>query len=348
METISLFSGCGGSDLGASRAGATVVLANDNWKAATATYRTQLSPLLSAAPELVSSDVREIRVLPRADLVIGCYPCQSFSMGGARNPSSSELTDLYLEFARCLELAKPKFFVAENVPGLGWLSGGDYLTRQEAAFRTAGDGYLVTSKIVNARDYGVPADRRRLFIVGVRRDLGLLYRFPDESHGPNRPKGHASHGEAISDLPLHPPTDDYYSYRRPDESWWYMSRNRRRPWSKPSLTIIGNWRHIPLHPASPPMRLESSDLANKSRQTWAFGEHDSGATDHERLATPRRLTWQEAARLQTFPRGFEPVGSIQSKFQQIGNAVPPRLMEEIVRPIVSGSGLVNSHPDEPF
>lgn len=157
-----------------------------------------------------------------------------------------------------------------------------------------------------------------------------------------------AHGETIKDLPLDP-IGEYYDYRRPQEWWWYMSRNRKRPWDEPSYTIVGNWRHVPLHPASPTMRLVSSNLANKSRQVWEFTgtyDHLEEHPERERLAEPRRLSWRECAALQTFPLDFQPVGGLQAKYEQIGNAVPPRLMEAIVREITNGAGLRASPPPE--
>ena len=345
LTTVSLFSGCGGSDLGAKRAGADIVFANDISKNSVATYLKYQHLLTVPGAEVVSGDIARVKSVPECDLMIGCYPCQSFTMGGRRNPESDQRSRLFEEFRRCLIQCDPKFFVVENVGGIAWLRQGAFLREHVEAFESAGRGYVVNWSLLNARDYGVPADRKRVFLVGVRRNLGLSYRFPSKTHGEsgNNLLPWISHGEAIANLWPGLP-EEYYD--RDDEPfpWWYMSRNRKRPWDAPSYTISANWRHVPLHPASPRMRMIESNLADRSKQTWIFTddyEHLDGHTERPFLEIPRRLSWRECGALQTFPNDFEPVGSPQSKYKQIGNAVPARLMEAIVRGITTGSGLTS-------
>ena len=344
LTTISLFSGCGGSDLGARRAGADIIFANDISKNSVATYLKYQHILTVPGAEVVAKDIARIKSFPGCDLLIGCYPCQSFTMGGRRDPESDERSRLFTEFRRCLIQSDPKFFVVENVGGIAWLKQGTFLREHIDAFRSAGRGYVVNWSLLNAKNFGVPADRKRVFLVGVRGDLGITYRFPLGTHGEN---GHqqanwVSHGDAVSDLWPGAPAE-YYD--RVDEPfpWWYLSRNRKRPWDAPSYTISANWRHVPLHPASPTMTMVESNLADGWKQTWMFSEeyeHVLGHPERPILERPRRLTWRECAAIQTFPKDFEPEGSPQSKYRQIGNAVPPRLMEAIVREITTGNGLM--------
>ena len=90
------------------------------------------------------------------------------------------------------------------------------------------------------------------------------------------------------------------------------------------------------------MYMVESNLADGWKQSWAFAneyDHIDGHAERPQLEQPRRLSWRECAAIQTFPEDFEPIGSIQSKYQQIGNAVPPTLMEAIVKGITEGSGL---------
>ena len=342
MRTVSLFSGCGGSDLGAKQAGADVVFAMDISGNAVRTYRKHQALLASPDAKVKLGDVSRLTDVPDCDLLLGCYPCQGYSMGGARLPDDDHKTSLYLAFARCLELADAKFAVVENVAGLAWLDGGRHLQHHLSAIGTAGRGYAITHGILDAQDYGVPAKRRRLFLVAVRKDIGAYYHFPTPTHGPKSPakRPWLSHGDAISKLPQDP-VGEYYS--RPDQpfSWWYMSRNRKRPWQEPSYTILGNWRHMPLHPASPTMKMVESNLADGWKQTWEFtDEYDHlDVPGRPAFDVPRRLSWREAAVLQTFPAEFEPVGSVQSKYAQVGNAVPPLLMEAVVAGLLSEDGL---------
>ena len=348
LVTVSLFSGCGGSDLGATRAGAQIVFANDIKRRAIETYRKHKELLAAPGVDIRHCDIKSLRSVPHCDLLLGCYPCQSFSMGGRRSPDSDLSSNLFQEFRRCLVSAGPSFFIAENVAGLAWLDGGKHLEAQVKEFEEAGRGYVVTYKLLNASDYGVAAHRKRVFMVGVRKDLGVHYRFPEPTHGPPG-SGLAtcvSHGDAIAHLPLDP-KGQYYDHPKEPFSWWYLSRNRKRHWEQPSYAIIGNSRHVSLHPASPAMKMVESNLADGWKQKWEFTasyDHIDGHTERPKLEKPRRLSWRECAVLQTFPSEFEPVGPVGSKYWQVGNAVPPLLMEVIVRGITSGTCLIAGLP----
>lgn len=356
VDTISLFSGCGGMDLGAEQAGARIIYANDSMRAAADTHAAWLPHAkFDCAP------IAEIADFPAADLVIGGYPCQSFSMGGVRDPERDRRTQLYRDFGRCLDASSPSYFVAENVSGLRALQNGRFLEDQIALFSQAGaeGGYNLAVRIVKAEEYGIPQRRKRLFIVGVRRDIKKHYWFPPVTHAKPKvadKKGlfpFASHGEAIAGLPLWPKGEFYERPHDPDGhfSWYYMSRNRKAPWDGPSFTIVANWRHITLHPASPVMTLTWSNLADGWKQRWDFTdayEHLDGHPERPKLEEPRRLSWRECALIQTFGPEFEPAGDTEKKLEQIGNAVPPLLAEVMIRPLLDGSGLRDTpSPDAP-
>jgi DNA (cytosine-5)-methyltransferase 1 len=345
LRTVSLFSGCGGSDYGAKLGGASVVFANDINPHAANTYREHKKLIASEDVDFREGDIQAIKSFPKCDLLMGCYPCQSFTMGGPRSPSTDPRTKLYREFLRCLKATNPKFFVVENVAGMKWLEDGRYLQEQLASFIDAGKGYRVSVSVLNAKDYGVPADRKRVFLVGVRKDLLAWYEFPAPTHGPmaKRPRAHLSHGDAIAHLPLDA-DGQYYQWGSEEFSWWYMSRNRRRQWSEPSLTIVANWRHLPLHPASPTLVLAESDLQRGSFQRWEFTDEYDLPADQPRLDHPRRLSWRECALLQTFPRSLLPTGPLAEKHAQIGNAVPPQLMRAIIKGLVSEASLTDERP----
>jgi DNA (cytosine-5)-methyltransferase 1 len=354
LKAISLFSGAGGLDFGAERAGMTVQYANEIDSDASATLRKYFPNT-----EVDCRDIKIVKSFPSADILIGGYPCQSFSMGGNRNPESDSRTALYMEFARCLRQVQPKFFVAENVSGLRQIAGGRFLRDQFDVFEHAGNfGYRISFAVLDAKDYGVPQTRKRIFLVGVRRDLDLKFEFPLPSHGKgNNPKRglipYSSHGDAIEDLPLWPSGEFYERPHDPEGhmSWYFMSRNRKAKWGGPSFTIVANFRHVTLHPACATMKLTWSNLADGFKQRWDFSdefEHMIGHPERHRLTTPRRLSWRECARIQTFPRDFEPVGNLESKFRQIGNAVPVELGAAILKPIFDGTGLrpINSLDDD--
>ena len=343
LTAISLFSGCGGADIGAKRAGTDIILAIDNNKNAVATYRKYSHLLTVPGAEVKEANLRDIVGFPSCDLILGCYPCQTFSMGGPRSPQGDPRTNLFVQFRRCLANSDAKYFITENVPGLAWLNEGKYLKMQLKAFQKVGRGYNLSLDLLNMEEYGVPQARKRLFIVGVRRDIGLHYWFPSVTHGSpgSGLMPLVSHGEGIADIPI-AADNEYYDYPKEPFSWWYMSRNRKRKWEEPSFTIQANSRHVPLHPASPTMRMVESNLKDGFKQRWVFtGEHDhlDGHPERPLLELPRRLSWRECAAIQTFPSGFEPVGGIASKYEQVGNATPPLLMEILIRRLTDGTGL---------
>ena len=343
IRVLSLFSGCGGMDFGVEAAGGHVVFSNDILVDACKTLEKYFPDA-----DIRNADISSIQAFPDADIVVGGYPCQSFSMAGNRNPEKDERTNLYKQFLRVVSIVRPKYFVAENVSGLKALSNGTFLNEQIQAYDKA--GYNVTYKLLNAKDYGVPQSRKRLLIVGVRKDLNQSFDFPRATHGKaTKASGpllpYASHGDAINELPLWP---DGEFYERPHDpeghfSWYYMSRNRKAKWAEPAFTVVANWRHITLHPSSPVMTLTWSNLADGWKQRWDFSdqyEHLEADPKRRKLEKPRRLSWRECARIQTFDAKFMPVGETESKFTQIGNAVPPKLAEAIFKHLFSGAGLV--------
>lgn len=330
--------------MGAERAGARVLWATDSMPEAAVSIEGLLPHV-----DFELADIQDIKGFPRADLVLGGYPCQPFSMGGARNPVKDKRAQLFREFGRAIEVIEPPYFVAENVVGLRSLGAKAWLSEQLSHFRAIGQhGYHVSVQVLDAADFGVPQRRRRLFLVGVRKDLDKFYRFPAPTHGPEADKPWVSHGDALAAASLPGwPTGEFYE--RPDDpdggfSWWYMSRNRKAPWDAPARTVLANERHVSLHPASPTMRLVWSNLADGTKQGWEFtGEHEHTAGHPERMVLehPRRLSWRECAILQSFPPHFEPYGSLGKKYEQIGNAVPPALAEAVVRPIFDGTGMAS-------
>ncbi len=347
MRAASLFSGCGGLDLGAADGGCEIVFASDIDAEAEAAHRSLLPEAdFEAAP------VGDIRSLPKVDLLLGGYPCQAFSDGGLRRPEEDPRSTLFREFVRLLGTASPKYFVVENVPGLARLRGGRLLREQLEALSAAGPrGYHVSWKLLKAEEFGVPQRRRRIVGVGVRRDLGLYYAFPELTHG----DGHTllplqSGGEAVRDLPLWP-KGEFYEHAVPEHnfSWYFMSRNRKARWEDPARTVLASWRHVSLHPASPAMEFVERDPRDKNRQTWRFAdEHDHlGVADTRPvLDRPRRLSARECARLQGLPDHLRLADDIRVAFRHVGNAVPPRLGEAVLAPLVDGSALSEDAPAE--
>lgn len=300
---VSLFSGCGGSDIGLHAAGFDILLANDVLRYASEVYKANLPDT-----DFRLGDVAEIKSFPTADLLVGCYPCQGFSQGGVRDPGR-KINYLYREFDRALRQIKPKAFIVENVSGMRRSNFQHLLNNQITRFRMA--GYRVSVDMLDARHFGVPQERQRVFIVGVRSDLDARYVFPtgeytDDGNG----KKFITIKDAIADLPAWPEGE----FNTEQFHWYYLSRNRYRGWDECSRTIVAKARHVSLHPSSPKLTRVHTDK-------WVF-ENDGPA---------RRLSFRECARLQGFPKDMkfpETVG-VNEKYKVVGNAVPPPLFNAV-------------------
>ncbi|MGH8052504.1 MAG: DNA cytosine methyltransferase [Stenotrophomonas sp.] len=300
---VSLFTGCGGSDVGLAQAGFSILMANDVLPYARDVYQANHEDT-----DYRLGSVADIKSFPSADLLVGCYPCQGFSQGGVREPSRG-INKLYLEFARALRDIKPKAFIVENVSGMIRSNFRHLLRNQLAAFRRA--GYRVKCEVLSAADYGVAQERKRIFIVGIRSDIDAPYDFPQATHGLACKYPHRTIRDAIGDMPVWPEGEFYAR----DFHWYYLSRDRRRDWDQPSKTIVANSRHMPLHPMSPALKKIEHNV-------WKF------VSD----APARRFSYREAARLQGFSDLVFPdtrPGSLDMRYTVVGNAVPPPLFNAV-------------------
>ena len=302
IRTISLFVGCGGSDYALYKSGHDIVWANDVWDIACKTYKDNIPNA-----KVETGDIADYSRFPAADLLVGCYPCQGFTQGGRRDWEAS-INYLYREFDRVLRLVLPKAFVVENVNGMAYGANERLLNNQLRRFRSA--GYRVQWKVLNARDFGVAQFRRRVFLVGIRSDIAVSYSFPAPTHGVVHGRRFVTQREALSGLS----STARGKYDTEPLHWYYMSRRRRHDWDEAAPCIVGHWRHVPLHPSSPPLRRINTDK-------WEF-QGDGRA---------RRLSYEECAALQGFPRTYAwNHGTVRDRFQMIGNAVPPPLFSAVV------------------
>lgn len=262
--------------------------------------------------DYVLRDVREIKSFPAADLLVGCYPCQGFSQAGVRDPSRN-INFLYREFVRALGLIRPKAFIVENVSGMTRDSNMHLYRNQITRFRMM--GYRVNAQLLDAREFGVPQERKRLFFVGLRSDLGLRFTFPDATHaleaGDDGRLVCPTIRDAIGELPEWPEGE----FDQQPFHWYYLSRNRYRGWEERSRTIVASSRHAPLHPSSPALTRVHTDK-------WVFASEGPA----------RRISYREAAALQGFDGlKFPDTYGLSHKYRVVGNAVPPPVFEAVAR-----------------
>ena len=317
MNVVSLFSGCGGLDLGFEKAGFEVVWANEYDTTIHATYR-----LNHPNTELNTADIRSLTAqdIPDCDGIIGGPPCQSWSLGGRSLGIDDERGRLVYDYIRIVSEKKPKFFVMENVPGMVTPRHIKAFNQFLDLFRNA--GYRIRYELMNAADFKIPQERLRVIIVGIRKDLDVEYFFPVKiEHTP------ITLSAAIGDLSASPvpydteqvnpqrsaiPNHDYYIGPFDQK---FMARNRVRGWDELSFTIQAQAKNEPLHPQAPKMEYVSAD----KRKFVAGREH-----------LYRRLSVRECARIQTFPDSFKFIyNNIQDGYKMVGNAVPPRLAYHI-------------------
>lgn len=320
MNIISLFSGAGGLDLGFKKAGFNILWANEFDKTIWETYRNNHNTPLD------TSDIRKIlsSEIPDCEGIIGGPPCQSWSEAGAKRGINDSRGQLFYEFIRVLKDKKPKFFVAENVSGM--LSDTHKEAVQNILYLFNETGYNVTLSLVNASNYDVPQDRKRVFYIGFRKDIKPNFAFP-------KPKSNKiTLRDSIWDLKDSAiPAEDKNKTNGPKcqianhefmtggFSSIYMSRNRVRSWNEQSFTIQAGGRHAPIHPNAPKML-----LVEKNKRIFVPGKED----------LYRRLSVRECARIQTFPDDFIfYYTDIADGYKMVGNAVPVNLAYHVANSI---------------
>lgn len=308
---ISLFTGSGGMDLGFKKAGFNTIYANEYDKSIWQTFEHNFPSV-----KLDKRDVRSVKSeeIPDCVGIIGGPPCQSWSEAGALRGINDSRGKLFFDYIRIIKDKKPRFFVAENVSGM-------LHERNKEAFNTIltslkNLGYNVSYKLLNAKNFNVPQDRKRVFIVGFLGDIN--FQFPKESNNNLTLK------DAIFDLKDTANAHNTKNVDRFNHEYYtagfstiFMSRNRVRQWHEPSFTIQAGGRHAPLHPQAPKME---------------FIEQNKRAFKEGSEALYRRLSVRECARVQTFPDDFQFVyNNILDGYKMVGNAVPVNLGFEIAK-----------------
>jgi len=321
MNLVSLFSGAGGLDLGFEASGFTTLWANEYDREIWETYEQNFPHV-----NLDRRSIREVNSseIPACDGIIGGPPCQSWSEAGSLRGIEDQRGQLFFDYIRLLRDKQPMFFLAENVSGMLSNRHSDAIRGIKELFVSA--GYDLHMKLLNAVDYAVPQDRKRIFFVGFRKDLRVRYEFPK----PLREKRNLR--RAISDLKdsALPGTDKNYSngvacsvenheYMTGGFSTIYMSRNRVRAWDEPSFTIQAGGRHAPIHPQAPKML-----FVEPNKRIFVPGKEDRY----------RRLSVRECARIQTFPDSHKfYYDKVAAGYKMVGNAVPCNLAYCMARSI---------------
>lgn len=320
MNIISLFSGCGGLDLGFKQAGFNITFANefDN---------TIWDTFMANHPEtkLIKGDIRQIKDTDfpnNIDGIIGGPPCQSWSEAGSLKGIEDERGQLFYEYIRILRYKQPKFFLAENVSGMLANRHSDAVQNILKLFSES--GYNVTLSLANAKNYGVAQERKRIFYIGFRNDLNISYNFPIGSTYEDSKK--ITLRDIIWDLQetaIPALSKNYHNPKSINNNEYFigayspifMSRNRVKNWDEQAYTVQASGRQCQLHPQAPKM-----EKVGLNKCVFKSG--------YERLY--RRMTVREIARIQGFPDNFRFIyKNINNAYKMIGNAVPVNLAYEI-------------------
>lgn len=346
MVGIDLFSGAGGMSVGAERAGVRVALAVEQDARAASTYRFNHPATL-----LIEDDICRIRELPPINgvddqpiIVFGGPPCQGFSTSNQQTRNAENRHNwLFEQYVRLVALIRPDWIIFENVTGILETEGGMFVDEVMNSFKRL--DYTVTSFVLNAKDFGVPQNRSRFFVVASKHGIAVAKPVMKEKA--------VTVKEAIDDLPLLDPgaNECKLPYRtKASSSFAKQARGRLRSChnhlvSANNRTVLARYPHIPQGgnwEDIPPKLM--GNYANAERchtgiyrrlkeneASVVIGNYRKNMLIHP--TQHRGLSVREAARLQSFPDSFIFMGSIGFQQQQVGNAVPPLLAQAVFETI---------------
>lgn len=312
---VDLFAGCGGFSLGLKNAGLTPIWAVEIDPDAVSTYKNNLGD------HIVLADISSINIdeVPKADVLVGGFPCQPFSLSGLQNGFNGKNGDLFHQCVRFIQALEPKVFILENVQGFLTLKNGQYLKHALEILKSL--GYHVSYKLLDAAEYGVPQSRKRLFLIGNK--LGVENLFPVGNSARISVKEaiddiRMNMGQFINNEPMRHTEriKKRFAAVRPGES--ALDAMARDPSLGTAKITKQCYRRLYANLPAPTI------VANFVTTTIHYEEN-------------RNLTAREAARIQSFPDDFVFLGrktrmSWQkelSQFEQIGNAVAPKMAEAL-------------------
>lgn len=320
INTVALFSGGGGLDLGFSASGFNIVYSSDideyscktlelnqNRKEYLQKHAVEAADINNLTAENIFKKVGE-----KIDFVIGGPPCQSFSVFGKRKGLDDPRGNLVFEYTRLLKDLNPEGFLFENVAGLKTIHGGElYSTLLETL---SIDGrYAVTAHEYEVADFGIPQFRRRVFFIGSQKgksvpQMEATHTNPKSLYNAHKP--FKTVGQVLSKMPKHI-TD-----------WKEKPKLNGHVGRKHSDRIIERYGSLEHGERDHKTRINKLN-PDKPSYTIIVGSDKGGGKGHVHPFEPREVTPRESARLQTFPDWWEFNGTGRHIIRQVGNAVPP-------------------------
>ncbi len=319
-KVVSIFSGCGGLDLGFHLEGYKTVWANDFAEWAVKSFKGYFGDVIKLG-DITKIDPYKDKTIPACDLVLGGFPCQDFSIIWKQPGLNGTRGGLFRHFAEFVDAKKPKAFVAENVKGLLTANGGKAIETIIKDFESITPGYVVKPHLYNFAEYGVPQFRERVLFVGIRIDTGFDFVHPKPTHGPQGEWPYVTAGEALKSVEAVEANSELINIKEK---------------TRQMLNLIpegGNFTDIP---KDNPLYVKGMishvyrriKLDEPAKTIIAAG---GGGTWGYHYPEPRPLTNRERARLQSFPDDFVFEGSVAEVRRQIGNAVPPEGVRALAR-----------------
>lgn len=364
MKIVSFFSGAGGMDLGFELAGHDIIWANDFDQDAVNTYNKNIGKysgheaICKDIVKLLDTDKEHINeILPDCDIIIGGFPCQGFSIANLNRSMKDERNFLYLQLLKAISVKQPRYFLLENVKGLENMEKGKILqmiledlenagTKKSKIFKGNGLGYKVAYNVLNAYNFGVPENRERVIILGIRNDIvnqsNVTQYIKDDVKTSKKyktlyvPITHSENSEKIEEIkPFQKLNNAYMSWKNKEKvdlsvSTIYKLRNMRDAIGDLPLEYDSEESKKYLNHTGSKCKVNIKNTMGNRATDWnkyaptimGRGSGTGGPLIPPHPEQHRRLSVREVARIQTFPDDFEFCGSNSAGYRQIGNAVP--------------------------
>lgn len=316
---IEVCAGGGGLSAGLIKSGFTPILLNDNNNDCCKTLK-RVHP----DANIICDSMDKIdfsKYIGKVDLLTGGVPCQSFSQAGLRKGLDDPRGDLMLKFIDILNLVKPKIFMIENVKGLLTHENGETIKKIIIALNK-NNLYNITYKCLDASKYDVPQKRERVFIVGVLKSINRTFEFPLQSVNKKILKDVLVNVPASNGLKYSQEKQNLFKMIPQGGCWVNLPENLQKEYLGNSYNSGGGKRGI-LHRLSmekPSLTLLCTPSQKQTERCHPLEE--------------RPLTIREYARIQTFDDDYEFIGSINSQYKQIGNAVPVELAKHMGKSLI--------------
>jgi DNA (cytosine-5)-methyltransferase 1 len=345
IKVVSLFSGGGLMDYGFIRAGYDVIWANDIDPNAVKAYKTNIGE------HIVQGDISKLNTsdIPEADVIIGGFPCQPFSFSGANEGVKDDNGKLAYQFYRMIKAKRPYAFVAENVKGLTTRTHKDFFIKFVNMLTEL--GYRVNYQTLNASKYGVPQNRERVFIIGIRSDLKTSFNFQDIEPSPL-----VTLNIALANVQGLPNHENSFKYFSPQALYGGLKRGgkggtygmRVQEWHTVSNTLRSHIAKDGIDFIHPECGLTNKVLSylyeKKEGNSAEYLQHIANEIyEHFR---PRRLSVRECLRIQSVPDDYyfidesTPLEKAQNpdleipvtaQYRIVGNGVPTLLAEKVAK-----------------